>query len=43
MPKPRLLQPEDAAAWRELRLHGLAHSPQAFGSSLAEEQGLSVA
>jgi ribosomal protein S18 acetylase RimI-like enzyme len=38
MTKPRLLQPEDAEAWRALRLHGLAHSPQAFGASLAEEQ-----
>jgi ribosomal protein S18 acetylase RimI-like enzyme len=36
----RLLQPEDAAAWRDLRLHGLAHNPQAFGASLAEEQDL---
>ena len=43
MPLVRLLQPEDAAAWRDLRLHGLAHAPQAFGASLAEEQGLSVA
>lgn len=42
MTQPRLLQPQDAAAWRELRLHGLAHSPQAFGSSLAEEQALAV-
>ncbi len=43
MTKPRLLQPEDAAAWRELRLHGLKHEPRAFGATLAEEQNLPLA
>ena len=38
MHSPRLLQPEDARAWRALRLHGVAHCPEAFGSSLAEER-----
>ncbi len=41
-PSVRLLTPDDAAAFRELRLLGLHESPRAFGSSFEEEQALSV-
>ena len=35
----RRLGPEDAAAFAEIRLEGLAHHPEAFGSDLEKESG----
>lgn len=35
----RLLQPEDAAGYKELRLEGLKKNPESFGSSYEEELG----
>ncbi|WP_026584070.1 GNAT family N-acetyltransferase [Bacillus sp. J33] len=35
----RLLQPEDAAGYKELRLEGLKKNPESFGSSYEEEVG----
>jgi RimJ/RimL family protein N-acetyltransferase len=38
----RVLEPSDAQAYRELRLEGLANSPEAFGSSYEEEASLTI-
>ncbi len=38
----RPLGPADAAAFQECRLRGLREAPEAFGSTYAEEAGLSV-
>ncbi|PWW25574.1 ribosomal protein S18 acetylase RimI-like enzyme [Cytobacillus oceanisediminis] len=35
----RLLQPDDAVKYKELRLEGLKKNPEAFGSSFEEEVG----
>ncbi|MBT2688418.1 GNAT family N-acetyltransferase [Bacillus sp. ISL-47] len=35
----RLLQPDDAVKYKELRLEGLRKNPEAFGSSYEEEVG----
>src|ERR1700754_4654917 len=37
----RRLQPEDHAAFRDIRLEGLRLHPEAFGASLEEEERLS--
>lgn len=39
----RLLTPSDAAAFQALRLRALRESPEAFGSTYAEESGRSLA
>lgn len=38
----RELGPEDATAYRELRLRGLREHPEAFGSSFEEESAMSL-
>jgi RimJ/RimL family protein N-acetyltransferase len=38
----RLLEPSDAPAFQELRLHALASNPEAFGASYEEEASLPI-
>jgi ribosomal protein S18 acetylase RimI-like enzyme len=43
MPTIRILTADDAGAYQTLRLRGLRESPAAFGSTLEEEVGRSIA